>query len=237
MSENRQLTREESIMKRRGIIYSKENIFTKNNRAWINGIIEDEFEYSHTSFEVKFHKTKVKVLRSDEEGVDYVPIMVPESLIPDSLKASAKGKYIEVGGQFHSYNEWADGGKKYLKLFVYAKIMNIYETQDQFEEVINANAIYLDGYICKKPIYKTISLDKKITDLIVAVNRSGRSDYIPCVALQEEADYASKLKIGNRIKLYGRAQSRKYFKRYEPDFKDGEFREAYEISVVKMKTV
>lgn len=79
---------------------------------------------------------------------------------------------------------------------------------------------------------------RHITDFLIAVNRPyEKSDYIPCIAWSRVAQWVSELEIGNRIKLYGRVQSREYLKRYSPNSEAGEFREAYEISVIQIQKV
>ena len=49
---------------------------------------------------------------------------------------------------------------------------------------IKSNQIFLDGYICKTPVYRRTPLGREIADMLLAVNRPyGKSDYIPCIAL------------------------------------------------------
>ena len=91
--------------------------------------------------------------------------------------------------------------------------------------------LFLDGYICREPVYRTTPLGREITDLLIAINRPyGKSDYIPCIAWGRTAQWASRLEVGNRVQLYGRIQSREYKKQ-------GEVRVAYEISILRMKEV
>ena len=55
--------------------------------------------------------------------------------------------------------------------------------------ISRAIRFYLDGYICKEPIYRKTPLGREIADLLVAVNRSyGKSDYIPCICWEEMRD-------------------------------------------------
>ena len=86
----------------------------------------------------------------------------------------------------------------------------------------------------KSRIYREIPLGRKITDILLAVNEKNfiHSDYLPCICWFQTAKEVSKLKIGDRIKLYGNIQSREYQKKKE----DGtvEIRTAYEISGFKV---
>ena len=53
------------------------------------------------------------------------------------------------------------------------------------------NSIFLDGYICKSPIYRKTPLGREITDLLVAINRPyNKSDYIPSIVWGRNAKFA-----------------------------------------------
>ena len=57
------------------------------------------------------------------------------------------------------------------------------EIANQIEEVKNPNQIYLNGFVCKAPIYRTTPFKREIADLLLAVNRAySKSDYIPAIA-------------------------------------------------------
>lgn len=102
------------------------------------------------------------------------------------------------------------------------------------KEIKNPNEIYLDGFICKNPSYRTTPFGREITDLLIAVNRPyNKSDYIPCIAWGRNARFSGNLDIGQRIKLWGRIQSREYQKKYP----NGEIvnKVAYEVSISKME--
>ena len=78
------------------------------------------------------------------------------------------------------------------------------------------NHILLEGYICKKPIYRKTPLGREIADLLLAVNRPyGKSDYIPCICWGRNARYASGFEVGEHVRILGRIQSRDYVKKYQ----------------------
>ena len=86
----------------------------------------------------------------------------------------------------------------------------------------------------QKPIYRTTPFGREIADILLAVNRAyNKSDYIPCIAWGRNARFASHLKVGDNIKVWGRVQSRKYQKKISDD--NIEERTAYEISISKME--
>ena len=98
------------------------------------------------------------------------------------------------------------------------------------------NEITLNGFLCKKPIYRTTPFGREIVDMLLAVNRAyNKSDYIPVIAWGRNAKYCENLEVGKNIKVVGRIQSRQYEKKFE----DGtiEKRFAYEVSVSKLEIV
>ena len=85
---------------------------------------------------------------------------------------------------------------------------------EELQEDMKSNQIFLDGYICKEPIYRKTPLGREIADLLIAVNRSyGKSDYIPCICWGRNARFASGFEVGGHVQVWGRIQSREYVKR------------------------
>lgn len=216
------------------IAKQEENKFSgTDNKSIVIGKIETEFEYDHITMGNKFYRTRVIVKRLSGTE-DFVPIIVSDFLIGEEMKKeSLKGKWVEVIGQFRSYRKVSDDGRRHLKLFLFATDMNIYEKEGK-----EKNFIYLDGYLCKSPIFRKTPLGTQIADLLIAVNRGyGKSDYIPCIAWSKLAEQVSKFDVGTRVILYGRIQSRKYLKKFSKDSENGEYREAYEISINSLQKV
>ena len=97
----------------------------------------------------------------------------------------------------------------------------------------NPNSIVLSGYICKPPVYRTTPFNREIADLLLAVNRAyNKSDYIPCIAWGRNARFVQNLKVGDRVALSGRIQSREYVKRLSET--QSVTMTAYEVSVSKL---
>ena len=140
------------------------------------------------------------------------------------------GRYMQVDGQFRSYNNYSSEGNK-LILTVFVK--NIYDMTEDFD---SPNSIYLNGFICKPPVYRTTPFGREICDVLVAVNRQyGKSDYIPCITWGRNAKFTGNLEVGTNIKMWGRIQSRNYKKKIsEEEFVD---KTAYEVSVTKLEIV
>ena len=170
---------------------------------------------------------EVKVERLSDSS-DIIPLMVSERLI--DVKADYRGQLIMVTGQFRSYNRHEER-KNRLVLSVFAREI---EFVDEIEESAKTNQIYLDGYICKEPVYRKTPLGREIADLLLAVNRPyGKSDYIPCICWGRNARFAGKLEVGEHVAVWGRIQSREYQKKLEND--EVINRIAYEVSVSKME--
>ena len=201
----------------------------ENNQVVIMGEIVSDFSFSHEIFGEGFYMVEVKVERLSDSS-DIIPLMVSERLI--DVKADYRGQLIMVTGQFRSYNRHEER-KNRLVLSVFAREI---EFVDEIEESAKTNQIYLDGYICKEPIYRKTPLGREIADLLLAVNRPyGKSDYIPCILWGRNAKFCENIETGAMVKLSGRIQSRKYEKKQA----DGTVEEkvAYELSVSKFSVI
>lgn len=96
--------------------------------------------------------------------------------------------------------------------------------------------IFLNGYICKKPVYRKTPLGREIADVLLAVNRAySKSDYIPCICWGRNARFVERLPVGSRIQIWGRIQSRVYQKRIGEEIVIN--RTAFEVSVGKLEFV
>jgi len=203
------------------------------NSITVVGKIITEKEFSHEMYGEGFYTFNLEVPRLSDYS-DVLPVTISERLLINmDIK---QGGYLVVEGQLRSYNRYVNGSNK-LILTVFARDARIPETEEELNELLKRpNEIYLDGYICKTPVYRTTPFGREITDLLVAVNRPyNKSDYIPCIAWGRNARFCEKLKIGDHIKLWGRVQSREYQKRTS----DGEVlnKIAFEVSISKLEYV
>ena len=199
----------------------------ENNQVRVMGEIVSDFTFSHEIFGEGFYMVDVRVERLSE-SVDVIPVMVSERLI--DVTEDLKGYYVAINGQFRSYNRHEERKNK-LVLSVFAREI---EFVDEIEESSKTNQIFLDGYICKEPIYRKTPLGREIADLLLAVNRPyGKSDYIPCICWGRNARYASGFVVGERCGVWGRIQSREYVKKLDEE--NIEKRVAYEVSVSKLE--
>ena len=199
----------------------------ENNQVSIMGKVASGFTFSHQVYGEGFYLVDVLVKRlSDSE--DRIPLMVSERLV--DVTQDYEGEYIMVQGQFRSYNRHEEK-KNRLVLSVFVRELSFVEEAD---DSIKSNQIFLDGYICKPPVYRKTPLGREIADLLLAVNRPyGKSDYIPCICWGRNARYASAFEVGGHVLIWGRIQSREYIKKLNES--ETEKRTAYEVSVSKLE--
>jgi single-stranded DNA-binding protein len=160
------------------------------NKVILEGRIKKDLEYSHSIYGEGFYNTYLEIPRLSENK-DILPITISERLI-EGLNIG-KDDYVFIEGQLRSYNKTVNGNNR-LILITFVKEIRILDLDCELK---NPNQIFLDGFICKKPIYRSTPFGREITDLLIAVNRPyNKSDYIPCIAWGRNARFAEKLNIG-----------------------------------------
>ncbi len=197
----------------------------ENNKVTIAGTVASEPEFSHEVYEEAFYTFMLDTPRLSETR-DTVRVTVSEKFLAG--EGINVGDRVVIKGQFRSYNNFTNIGNR-LILTVFVK--DIEKTE---EEEKSLNTIFLNGYICKKPIYRTTPFGREIADILLAVNRSyNKSDYIPCIAWGRNAKYAECFNVGDNVIVKGRIQSREYQKRLSET--EVESKTAFEVSVSKME--
>mgnify|MGYP001282468647 CR=1 FL=1 len=198
-----------------------------NNKIYLEGEVVSELEFSHEMYGEGFYTFYMDVQRLSDTK-DKLFITVSERLI-QGLDLSCSS-FIVVEGQLRSYNKFMDGCNR-LILTVFAR--NI---EPCTEKSKSPNQIYLDGYICKQPVYRTTPFGREISDMLVAVNRAyNKSDYIPTIAWGRNSRFCQNLSIGENIRVWGRLQSREYQKKVSEE--EVKKKIAYEVSISKMERV
>lgn len=206
-----------------------DKVFT-NNQVTIAGEVVSEFTFSHEVYGEHFYIVNIAVCRLSN-SYDEIPVMVSERLI--DVTSDYRGCVLQVSGQFRSYNRHEENRNR-LVLSVFAREAVLASQEDEDEQ--NPNHIFLDGYVCKHPVYRKTPLGREIADVLLAVNRPyGKSDYIPCICWGRNARFADKFEVGSHIQIWGRIQSREYQKKIAED--QYEKRVAYEVSVSKLEYI
>lgn len=201
-----------------------------NNLIDIGGRIHSEFTFSHEIYGEGFWRFDVEVGRLSGQS-DILPVTVSERIV--EREKMSVGQAVKISGQIRSYNNYVEADKKNkLVLTVFARDVALLEALPED----SPNDVFLDGFLCKPAIYRTTPFGREISDLLVAVNRSyNKSDYIPCIAWGRNARYAGKLEVGDRVRLWGRMQSRQYQKKMDEETILE--KTAYEVSVSKVEAV
>jgi len=196
-----------------------------NNKIYLEGKVVSELEYSHEMYGEGFYTFGLEVQRLSD-SVDLLNVTISERLLA-GFDISI-GKDVIVEGQLRSYNKFIEGSNK-LILTVFAR--NI---EPCIERSKNPNEIFLDGYICKEPVYRTTPFGREIADVLLAVNRAyNKSDYIPTIAWGRNSRFCKTLEVGDNIKVWGRLQSREYQKKVSET--EVVKKIAYEVSISKME--
>jgi len=204
-----------------------ERSIPENNEVRVLGKIETPLQFSHEVYGEGFYSFVLNVKRLSDIS-DFILITVSERLL--SGVSMEVGNFVEINGQFRSYNNYNNNERK-LILTVFAKDLIPVAPEDASK---NLNYIFLNGFVCKPPAYRTTPFGREITDLLLAVNRQyNKSDYIPCIAWGRNARFASELTVGSNIKIWGRVQSREYQKKISENELIN--KTAYEISISKME--
>lgn len=209
--------------------------YSENNQLVLVGKVTSDKRFSHEIYGEKFYIFDLSVPRLSGNA-DNIPITISERLLLE--EDLSIGKNIIIEGQFRSYNSYENERNK-LVLTVFAKEIKFAEEQEEeFKPTKEntSNEVILDGFICKKPIYRKTPFGREIADILLAVNRAyNKSDYIPCIAWGRNARFCENIPVGTEVRIIGRVQSRQYEKKYE----DGtsEVKVAYEVSVASLEVV
>ena len=207
--------------------------YDDNNHIILLGKVTSEKRFTHEIYGEKFFVFDLSVPRLSGSA-DVIPVTISERLLTN--QDIEIGNKLEIEGQFRSYNSYMPGRNK-LVLTVFTKDIRFLENQE--DEIIAgkdviSNEVTLDGFLCKKPIYRKTPFGREIADILLAVNRVyNKSDYIPCIAWGRNARFCENMPVGTEVKIVGRVQSRAYEKKYE----DGtvENKVAYEVSVSSLE--
>ena len=191
------------------------------NKIRLDGKVTTEPEFSHECKGEKFYKLFLESGRKSEV-VDTLPCLVPEVF----LKDVEVGEFVGINGEIRTRNNHSEGKSK-LEIYVFVLGVDNYEGQD-------SNSVWLEGYVCKDPLYRETPLGREIADLTIASNRPyGKSDYIPCIVWGRNALIASDIPVGAKVIIYGRLQSREYVKMLDDETR--EIKVAYELSASSLE--
>lgn len=192
------------------------------NTIKVAGTIIQEPIYNNTTFGEKFYTSLISVERTSGT-CDVLPITVSELLV-NEIK---KGEKVVLYGDIRTRNRYIDI-KRRLAVQIFVQGTSEYEGYD-------TNVVAIDGFICKKPVYRITAKSKKeIADVMLASNRRypWNPDYIPCICWGRNARRAENMEVGTEVNVTGRLQSREYVKVLEDGSKY--YDTTYEVSLSKV---
>ena len=194
------------------------------NTVNLRGTLAGRPVFSHSSKNEEFYTFPLEIVRLSG-NTDTVNIIIDKRLLESA--EIWDGDFIEVVGEIRSYNNKSGQGRK-LIISVLAKRISVTIGEDE-------NCVVLQGALCKLPTLRKTPMGRQICDMMLAVNRRyGKSDYIPCIAWGQTAQDASELEVGDKIRIEGRLQSRKYIKNENGETHE---RTAYEVSAVSIEKI
>ena len=189
------------------------------NRVRLCGRAAGEPELSHINHGESFYRFPLSVERLSGQE-DRLPVILPRPLL--EAHPVHTGDVLTLTGQLRSFNNRSGQGPRL--------VISVFVRELVPGGAAPFNQIQLSGILCKTPTLRRTPLGREICDVMLAVPRGfRRADYLPCILWGRVAAQAANCKVGDRILLDGRLQSRIYTKLTEGG---AEERTAYEISAL-----
>ncbi len=189
------------------------------NIITLRGYLQGLPKFSHENHGHRFFRFLLEVPRLSG-AVDVLPVIAQEETV-NSIDPCG-GEMLTVTGQIRSHNCRTEN-TRHLMIFVFAS--SVYA-----EDGEPINDCILEGPLCKEPTYRRTPLGREICDVMLAVPRAfRRADYLPCILWGRTALEVSACHTRDRIRIYGRLQSRIYTKLTESGPME---RTAYEVSAL-----
>ena len=195
------------------------DMISENNMLQLVGTLAGRPAFSHGSRGLAFWGFPLSVRRLSGTE-DLINVIARQELL-EALEL-AEGRKLCLSGELRSFNNRHGEGAR-LVITAFARQLSLCGGEDE-------NRLLLRGTLCKPPKLRQTPLGRDICDLMLAVNRPyGRSDYLPCICWGGLARQAARWEVGERLRLEGRVQSRRYIKLTEEGPAE---RTAYEVSVL-----
>ena len=231
---------------RRGLCMKHQNLLTIN-RDYLNRVFEN---FQSTSVKknnqmiacgkvfTPIHETIIESINyyefmfecnRSENNSDVLHVIVKKTPQTGSLQFTEVGTELTLIGFLRSINWHDETGKRHLNVMMQAIDFEFHTSfkEDGFDN----NIVILSGHICTEPTFKTTSLNRPIAEFRIAIRDTNNTDiyYIPLVVWGKKAvEVSEHYKVGDKLTLLGRVQSRIYYKKLSET--DGEHRVAYEVS-------
>ena len=198
----------------------------ENNKVSVIGEVVSEFTFSHEVFGEGFYIADLAVSRLSDQ-VDVIPLMISERLL--DVSKDYRGMTMEAIGQFRSYNRH-EGAKNRLVPSVLVRKIHFLE---EFTDYTKTNQIFLEGYICKEPIYRKTPLGREIADMLLAVNRPYGKSITYRVLRGQKCPLCVRIWRGSHVCVWGACRAGIY----EETERDRVRETCGEVSVSKLECV
>ena len=196
----------------------------RNNWAALSGDAVREPAFSHNSGGEDYFRFPLRCRRLSG-AEDVLQVVVSRSLL--ERHDVRVGERLSLRGAVRSWNNRSGIGNRLVITVRAARLLP--ETEE------DVNQVRLVGNLCKEPVYRRTPLGREIADLLLAVNgRWGKADYLPCIAWGSLARQATRWQVGDRVRLWGRLQSRAYRKVMGEETVE---KVAYEVSAMALERI
>ncbi len=147
------------------------------------------------------YEFEIRVWR--RSGAEDILLVIAERSL---IKEKRVGDKVIVIGEINSFYRLCNGrNRQILRVFAHACYFSWGEE--------TTNSVYLLGKICKSPILRKTPYGRIIADtMVVVIKENNGADFIPCIFWSQQAIEVNELKVGSRISVRGRLQSRNYTK-------------------------
>lgn len=182
------------------------------------GTLTKDFKDPFTKYGIDFYELTVSSKRTSGI-VDDITVITPKR------KHLFEGDRVLIIGNLQTDSYKTEDGSKHLKVYVYTDDVYIATTDN------DTNDVQIEGTLTKSSGVRYTPSGRVIGDFVIALDGFFSSHYyIPVIAWGRTANELSKCKIGDKLSVSGRLQSRKYTKESE------EF-VVLELSVERFETI
>ena len=194
------------------------------NRILLRGWLDAPVKLDHITEGSAIYSTKLRIERKPGV-VDIIPIYMKESKLSFLKVRPEEGDYMEIQGYIHSKDIYGKDSKRKLQHYVYVDKMAFSSCM-----LPCANEVHLTGLIYRTKIARTMKNGDCLAGFLLKVRRkSHKYSRIPCTVWGSyKASQIEDAKVGSKLELFGRLQSREYVK-----IENGQtlLKTVYEVSV------
>lgn len=167
------------------------------------------------------------IVKRKSNSYDRIPIVVKEEFLPRINSDNDGMDKVYINGEIIANTI---DGKHMMFVYVLGPIVFVPNASNDI------NNVTINGRICSKPRLQALSHGRFICDfMLCSFSEENKRIYTPIICWDEIAGRISNCKIGNKLNISARFQSRRFSKREN----DGSVieKEAYELSIIKLKSI